>query len=84
MANDTHMDVTLDFQYKLMGGGSYDLRIPKHITVKQLIPMVMEILHIEQADTQAAIKITTKKLVLSDDDYLADYPITDGDILVIL
>ncbi|WP_152655087.1 EsaB/YukD family protein [Oceanobacillus sp. CFH 90083] len=84
MANNTHIDVTLDFQYKLAGGLSYDLRIPIQITVKQLIPMIMETLYIEQADTQAVIKIPTKNLLLSDDDYLEDFPVTNGDILVIL
>ncbi|SNZ14046.1 Uncharacterized ubiquitin-like protein YukD [Terribacillus aidingensis] len=84
MANTKHVNVTMDF-HRVSGENSvYDLRIPTQLTVKQLLHHVMETLRIEQSYTYSTIKILTKNLVLADDDYLRDYPVTDGDVLVVL
>lgn len=83
MAKSTHINVTIDFQN--WGGGAYDLRIPVQVTVKQLLLSVSDTLHIQQSDSsQYAIKVLTKKLLLTDDDMISHYPITDGDILQVL
>lgn len=83
MAKKTHINVTIDFsnwEYE-----AYDLRIPKHQTVKQLLLNLQETLEIYMPNhSQFAIKVLTKQLVISDDDSLTDYPVTDGDILVVL
>ncbi|WP_035346297.1 EsaB/YukD family protein [Halalkalibacter hemicellulosilyticus] len=83
MAKSTHINVTVDFQN--WGGGVYDLRIPVQLTVKQLLLSVSETLRIERTDSSlCAIKVLTKKLFITDDDMLSQYPITDGDILQVL
>ncbi|MFB1099711.1 MULTISPECIES: EsaB/YukD family protein [Bacillaceae] len=84
MANTKHINVTMDFQSVSGEGSVYDLRIPTQLTVKQLLHHVMDTLHIETNDIHSTIKIVTKHLVLADDDYLRDYPVTDGDVLVVL
>ncbi|MDE5415222.1 EsaB/YukD family protein [Alkalihalobacterium chitinilyticum] len=83
MAKSSHINVTIDFQN--WGGGVYDLRIPVQLTVKQLLLSVSETLHLEQSGSSlCAIKVLTKKLLITDDDSLNDHPITDGDILQVL
>ncbi|SDZ50458.1 Uncharacterized ubiquitin-like protein YukD [Evansella caseinilytica] len=84
MVKDTHINVTMDFT-NWHGGGIYDLRIPVHVSVKQLLLSMMEILHVERAEgSLCALKVITKDILISDDDSLIDYPITDGDILKVL
>ncbi|MRX72688.1 hypothetical protein GJU40_11065 [Bacillus lacus] len=83
MTKSSHINVTVDFQN--WGGSVYDLRIPVQLTVKQLLLSVSETLHIKRPDSSlCAIKIVTKKLLITDHDILHDYPITDGDILQVL
>ncbi|WP_062050960.1 EsaB/YukD family protein [Bacillus sp. JCM 19034] len=83
MAKSTHINVTIDFQY--WDGGVYDLRIPVQVTAKQLLLSVSDTLHIQQTDSsQYAIRVLTKKLLITDDDIVSHYPITDGDILQVL
>lgn len=84
MANTKHINVTMDLQSVSGEGSVYDLRIPTQLTVKQLLHHVMDTLHIETTYIHSTIKIVTKHLVLADDDYLRDYPVTDGDVLVVL
>ncbi|AUJ26915.1 EsaB/YukD family protein [Virgibacillus dokdonensis] len=82
MAQDTHINVTMDFNN--IGCGVYDLRIPTQLTVKQLLYYVTDALHITLPEhSYYAIKVTTKKLFIADDDYIVNYPVTDGDILVV-
>lgn len=81
---NSHVDVTIDFT-AYGAGGSYDLRIPVQVSVKQLLLDVAEILKMGTFDgSHSAIKVITKSLVLADDDMLLDYPVTDGDILTVL
>lgn len=83
MANNTHVNVTVDFSE--WGKNTYDLRIPLQISVKQLLLNLMETLKIEQRDgSLSALKITTKDILVTDEDSLMDYPITNGDILKVL
>ena len=83
MPGVTHINVTVDFTKKKFG--RYDLRIPVHQPVKQLLANLTETLHLHiEEEFLYTIKVPAKSLLLSDDDRLADYPITDGDILVVL
>lgn len=83
MAKSSHINVTIDFQN--WGGGIYDLRIPVQLTVKQLLLSVSDSLHLQRSELSlCAIKVLTKKLLITDDDVLNNYPITDGDILQVL
>lgn len=85
MAQVTHINVTVDFSKKIPNGKQYDLRIPVQLSVKQLIPYLMETLNLEyHLDSNHVIKIPTKNLLLADEDYLNEYPVTDGDLLLIL
>lgn len=85
MAQVTHINVTIDFRPRVDGEKMYDLRIPIQVTVKQLLQNVMDTLNIEyDTSTRCSIKVITKNLLITDDDSLIDYPITDGDILVVL
>ena len=81
--NHTHINVTVDFsKWK---GAIYDLRIPVHQPIKQLILNLAETLQLDLLQqTYFALKIPTKHLLLSDDDRLLDYPVSDGDILIVL
>lgn len=80
----SHIDVTIDFT-RAGNGGTYDLRIPIQVTVKQLLLDVVETLKLDQLkNSRCAIKVITKGLLLADDDMLTDYPVTDGDVLTVL
>ncbi|HEK9103054.1 hypothetical protein KFD70_14535 [Bacillus pfraonensis] len=83
MAIQTHINVTVDFHK--WNGNTYDLRIPNHQSVKYLLKNLIETLNIEQYDTSNhVIKVVNKSLLLTDDDRLVDYQITDGDILQVI
>lgn len=83
MATKTHIDVTIDFSN--WGHHRYDLRIPTQLSVKLLLLNLMETLKIERTEESlCAMKITTKDLLLTDEDRLIDYPVSDGDILEVL
>jgi uncharacterized ubiquitin-like protein YukD len=83
MPTQTHVNVTVDF--KKWGQGQYDVRIPVHQPIKLLLADLAESLHLES--TQAshfAVKLPHKELLLTDDDRLIDYPVTNGDLLLVL
>lgn len=81
--NDSHINVTVDFTK--WGGKIVDLRIPRHQSVKALLINFIETLSFDDSHiTQSSIKVTNKNLLLTDDDKLNDYPITNGDKLVII
>ncbi len=81
---NSHVNVTVDLKYYGMDK-TYDLRIPKQITVKQLLIDIFDVLNIQTGHiTPTTMKVATKGLVLADDDLLMDYPVTDGDLLAIL
>lgn len=83
MPKDTHINVTVDFGQ--WGGAAYDLRIPTHQPIKQLLLNLFETLQLNVADvTRFAVKIPTKDLLLTDDDRLEDSRVADGDILIVL
>ncbi|MBO1002409.1 EsaB/YukD family protein [Pseudogracilibacillus auburnensis] len=83
MAKNVHINVTVDFTN--WNDGMYDLRIPIQLTVKQLLLNLQETLEITMPESSLfATKIETKQLLLADDDSLIDYPVTDGDIIVVL
>lgn len=85
MAQMTHINVTVDFSKRIQNGQQIDLRIPVQLTVKQLIPYIMETLNLDYStNSKSVIKVTTKNLLLADEDHLTDFPVTDGDILQIL
>ncbi|MBM7541135.1 EsaB/YukD family protein [Amphibacillus cookii] len=78
-----HIDVTVD----LSGYGieqPFDLRIPVHITIKQLIINIADALRLESKTLAPAIRVKTKEIMMMDDDMLTDYPIATGDILTII
>lgn len=83
MAKASHINVTIDFGN--WGGSEYDLRIPVHQPIKQLLMNLAETLNLDvEKSSLFTIKIPTKNLLLSDDDRLSDYQVTDGDILIVL
>ncbi|EUJ43747.1 EsaB/YukD family protein [Paenilisteria rocourtiae] len=83
MAQDTHINVTINFTK--WGGRVHDLRIPKHQPVKALLLNLVETLKLSQPNmSHCAIKVANKELLLTDDDKLTDFQITDGDIIEIL
>ncbi|MEH7180131.1 EsaB/YukD family protein [Neobacillus vireti] len=83
MPRETHVNVTVDFSK--WSKGQYDVRIPAHQPIKQLLGNLIETLNLEIAKVSLfAIKIPDKELLLTDDDRLIDYPVTNGDILQVL
>ncbi|UYM81888.1 hypothetical protein OF848_16565 [Heyndrickxia coagulans] len=83
MPAGTHLNVTVDFQK--WQKGRYDVRIPAHQPVRQLLSQLMDALGLDAGETRPfAVKIPAKKLVISDDDRLWDFTVANGDILVVL
>ncbi|MDM5188342.1 EsaB/YukD family protein [Bacillus sp. DX4.1] len=83
MVIQTHINVTVDFNK--WNGNTYDLRIPNHQSVKYLLKNLMETLKVENHDkSHYVIKVVNKSIVLTDDDRLVDYQVTDGDVLQVL
>ncbi|MEH7107140.1 MULTISPECIES: EsaB/YukD family protein [Bacillaceae] len=83
MAKETHINVTVDFSK--WGKGRYDVRIPLHQPIKQLLVNLNEALNLDiEKPAIFALKVAEKELLLADDDRLADYPVTNGDILLVL
>lgn len=83
MSNKTHVNVTLDFRN--LGELEYDLRIPIHQPVKQLLMNVIQTLRLQISQSfPYVVKVPTKQLLLADDDKLSEYKVTDGDRLVVL
>lgn len=83
MLKDTHINVTVDFNEWCKG--SYDLRIPVHQPVKQLLVNLVESLNLDiKKESLFTIKIPAKGILLTDDDRLMDYPVANGDILLVL
>jgi uncharacterized ubiquitin-like protein YukD len=83
MPSGTHINVTVDFSRH--GYSQYDLRIPIHQPVKRLLVNLAQTLNLDVDITSLfAIKVPAKELILTDDDYLADYAVTSGDILLVL
>lgn len=79
---ETHINVTVDFTN--WGEEARDLRIPVHQSVKALIINLTETLKINYQGTKFCIKVRNKAILLSDDDKLTDFQVTNGDILEIL
>jgi len=83
MGKHTHVNITIDFTN--WNDDLYDLRIPIHLTVKQLLLILHETLEIPMPNHPLfALKIITKQLLIADDDHLVDFPITNGDVIVVL
>lgn len=83
MPVDTHVNVTVDFSK--WEKGQYDVRIPVHQPIKLLLVNLAETLNLELTDASLfAVKIPQKELLLTDDDRLIDYPVANGDILLVL
>ena len=85
MAQVTHINVTVDFSKRINNGKQYDLRIPVQLNVKQLLQYLMDTLNLDYSvNSRSVIKVLTKNLLIADDDNLTDFPVTDGDVLLIL
>ncbi|MFA8437451.1 EsaB/YukD family protein [Pueribacillus sp. YX66] len=83
MSSKTHVNVTLDFQH--LGESEYDLRIPIHQPIKQLLINIIQTLQLNVSQSSPwVIKVPTKHLLLADDDKLIDYKVTDGDRLIVI
>lgn len=72
-----HINITLDFG----DGNRFDLRVPTHQPIDRFITHVSETIGIGIISERCCIKIENKGIMLRDDDILANFPITDGDIL---
>lgn len=80
MQDTKHINITL----LLKNGHQVDLRIPIFISAAALVQQLESIFHLEQKEGMKQIKICTKGLVLTENQQLYDYPITDGDIIEII
>ena len=84
MKKNSHINVTIHFD-NADTSSKYDLRIPVYISIKQLLIDLLTTLHIPNPEVyHSVMKVKTKGLVLADDDMLADFPVTNGDILTVL
>ncbi len=83
MPSASHVNVTVDFSK--WGKGRYDVRIPVHQPLKLLLLNLAETLNFDISKASSfAVKLPHKGLLLTDDDRLTDYPVTNGDILLVL
>lgn len=83
MSSETHVNVTVDFSK--WSKGRYDVRIPVQQPIKLLLVNLAETLNLDIAKAPLfAVKIPNKELLLTDDDRLVDYPVTNGDFLLVL
>ncbi|ASS89165.1 EsaB/YukD family protein [Aeribacillus pallidus] len=83
MPVETHINVTVDFSK--WGKGRYDVRIPAHQPIKQLLSNLNESLRLELPNYSLfAVKIPTKELLLADDDQISEFLVANGDILLVL
>jgi len=83
MPSQTHVNVTVDFSR--WGKGHYDVRIPAHQPINQLLVNLAETLNLDLTMAPLfAVKLSNKNLLLADDDRLIDYPVTNGDLLLVL
>lgn len=83
MAYGTHINITIDFSK--WDDKQYDLRIPIHQPIKQLLMNLADTLNLDiKREVLFAVKVPAKKLLLTDDDRLVDFSVTDGDILIVL
>ena len=83
MPSETHINVTIDFSK--WSYDRYDLRIPVHQPIKQLLANLVETLNLDVSEARLfAIKVPSKELLLTDDDRIADYAVANGDILIVL
>lgn len=64
-----------------LGGRQVDLRIPRHITVKQLSQELNQIFGYSDTQSATQLLVTNKGLLLTEGAFLSDYPITTGDRL---
>ncbi len=65
--------------------GKYDVRVPLHQPIKQLLGNLIGSLHLDiDKNVLFALKVVEKELLLADDDRLVDHPVTNGDILLVL
>lgn len=78
MMKNTHINITLD-----MEGQSRDLRLPVKITVKQLITELDHIFNVRKNRQKYQLKVTNKGILLGENDLLSQYPITNGDRIMI-
>lgn len=62
-----------------MGDQSLDLRLPKKISVKQLITELDTIFKNSGQRQKYQLKVTNKGILLGENDILSHYPITNGD-----
>lgn len=77
-----HINITLDFErYNL---GAYDLAVPIHLPIKQLIPLIGESLELRDVDKPIQVKVITKSQLLTESDCLKDFNVGNGDILKVM
>lgn len=82
MPSETHINVTVDFSKWFKG--RYDLRIPVYQPIKQLLANLAETLNLDiTKESLFVVKVPSKEILLTDDDRLVDYPVANGDILLV-
>lgn len=77
-----HKQVSVDFTNH--GGDIYDLAVPIYLPLNELIPLLMESLDIQTVFKPDKVKITTKSILLKENDRLVDFQVSNGDILKLL
>ena len=80
MRDNDHINVTL----VLKNGNHVDLRIPIYITTATLVNQLRSIFHLEENEGMKQIKVSSKGLILAENQLLYHYPVTDGDIIEII
>lgn len=76
----SHLDVTL-----LAGGTRRDLRIPARITVRRLVVELAQIFPgLADGAPKYQLRVRAKGLLLTEEDVLARYPVTDGDLVELI
>ncbi|MGV0167240.1 EsaB/YukD family protein [Furfurilactobacillus sp. WILCCON 0119] len=87
--DSNYINVTLKTDHTADRGlVNIDLRIPNRLTVRQLLTQLIDAMAAQAVtltpDDRNMIRVINKALVLSDDDVLADFPVTNGDVIEVL
>lgn len=78
---DTHINITLVFVEER--GAAFDLRVPRYLTVQELIGLVRENLNLAPMEDAVHAKIERNQQLLSGMDYVHAAALRNGDKLFV-
>ena len=75
----SHINITL-----LLKKEKFDLRIPIELRVKDLLKELYDIFGDELLNKECNLKVINKDFIILNNEYLKDYPLSNGDLIEII